>query len=121
MIIFSCITDTSHFNIAMLMKTQLNNVLLSHFSQLSTIFFTTVTPDSGSTILLTTMTNIGSQTLFNPVFCTADTKFCSVLKAVYLYKHNNKYFENEYKRNNECSLTQSECVVFARESIRDVP
>ena len=38
-----------------------------HCSQLSTILNNIVTPDSGSTILLTSVNNVGSKTLFNPV------------------------------------------------------
>jgi hypothetical protein len=36
-------------------------------SQLSTMLNNIVTPDSGSTILLTSVNNVGSKTLFNPV------------------------------------------------------
>jgi hypothetical protein len=38
-----------------------------HCSQLSTILNNIVTPDSGSTILLTSVNNVGSKSLFNPV------------------------------------------------------
>lgn len=40
----------------------------AHYLQLSTISFNTVTPDSDSTILLTTVDYVGSTTLFNRVF-----------------------------------------------------
>ena len=58
-----------------LLKTALNNVVLPTLFKLSTILFSIVTPDgrldSGSTIcsvLLTTLNNVRSTTLFNPVF-----------------------------------------------------
>ena len=38
-----------------------------HCSQLSTILNNIVTPDAGSTILLTSVNNVGSKTLFNPI------------------------------------------------------
>ena len=39
-----------------------------HCSHLSTILNNIVEPESGVTILLTTVNNVGSKTLFNPVF-----------------------------------------------------
>ena len=59
-----------------------------HCSMLSTILFTIVTPDCGldpglttSSIMLITLNNVGSTTLFNPVFNKLQPK---MIFAVYI-------------------------------------